>query len=186
MHNQQILSKLKPWVNNNRQWQAFSDYIDALIEQQHKALEQSDDSVLMYRSQGAVATLRKLKNASGRGKWNLSLDEAEATGLSEEHVKRKYPFSFGQLNLQRELLKRAWPKHLTWVRMLLLLLVQLRLLQKLPEDAELIKELIAAGYEEGDIKKMGMGGAYTALTVAGLLPGVKVAADIAKKGIKEG
>jgi len=61
MNNQQILSKLKPWVNNNRQWEAFSSYIDALIEQQHKALEQSDNSILMHRSQGAVATLRKLK-----------------------------------------------------------------------------------------------------------------------------
>jgi hypothetical protein len=57
----QILSKLKPWVGNNRQWLAFNDYIDALIEQQHKALEQSDSNIMMYRSQGAVATLRKLK-----------------------------------------------------------------------------------------------------------------------------
>jgi hypothetical protein len=61
MDKQQILSKLKPWVNNNRQWQAFSDYIDYLIEQQHKSLEQSEENILMYRSQGAVATLRKLK-----------------------------------------------------------------------------------------------------------------------------
>jgi hypothetical protein len=61
MNNQQILSKLKPWVNNNRQWQAFSDYIDAVIEMQQKALEQADDNVMMYRSQGAIATLRKLK-----------------------------------------------------------------------------------------------------------------------------
>jgi len=55
------LGKLKPWVNNNRQWLAFNDYIDALIEQQHKALEQSDSNIMMYRSQGSVATLRKLK-----------------------------------------------------------------------------------------------------------------------------
>ena len=61
MNNQQILSKLKPWVNNNRQWQAFSDYLDAVIEMQHKALEQADDNVMMYRSQGAIAALRKLK-----------------------------------------------------------------------------------------------------------------------------
>ena len=61
MHNQQILSKLKPWVNNNRQWQAFSDYVDAVIEMQQKALEQADDNVMMYRSQGAIAVLRKLK-----------------------------------------------------------------------------------------------------------------------------
>jgi hypothetical protein len=61
MNNQQILSKLKPWVNNNRQWQAFSDYVDAVIEMQQKALEQADDNVMMYRSQGAIAALRKLK-----------------------------------------------------------------------------------------------------------------------------
>jgi hypothetical protein len=61
MHNQQILSKLKPWVNNNRQWQAFSDYVDAVIEMQQKALEQANDNVMMYRSQGAIAALRKLK-----------------------------------------------------------------------------------------------------------------------------
>ncbi len=58
---EQILSKLKPVVNNNRQWEAFSSYIDVLIEQQHKALEQSDNNILMHRSQGAIATLRKLK-----------------------------------------------------------------------------------------------------------------------------
>jgi uncharacterized protein involved in exopolysaccharide biosynthesis len=48
-------------VGNNRQWQAFSDYIDAVIEMQQKALEQADDNVMMYRSQGAIAALRKLK-----------------------------------------------------------------------------------------------------------------------------
>jgi hypothetical protein len=48
-------------VGNNRQWQAFSDYVDMLIDQQHKALEQSDNTILMHRSQGAIATLRKLK-----------------------------------------------------------------------------------------------------------------------------
>ena len=67
----QIFSKLKPWVNNNRQWQAFSDYIDALIEQQHKALEQSDSNIMMYRSQGSVATLRKLKMLRDEVKWLL-------------------------------------------------------------------------------------------------------------------
>jgi hypothetical protein len=61
MNNQQILSKLKPWVSNNRQWQAFSDYVDAVIQMQQKALEQADDNVMMYRSQGAIAALRKLK-----------------------------------------------------------------------------------------------------------------------------
>ena len=61
MNNQQILSKLKPWVNNNRQWEAFNSYVDTMINMQHKALEQAEDNVMMYRSQGAIAVLRKLK-----------------------------------------------------------------------------------------------------------------------------
>jgi len=39
----------------------FNNYLDILIDQQHKAMEHSDNSTLMYRSQGAVATLRRLK-----------------------------------------------------------------------------------------------------------------------------
>ena len=61
MDKQQILSKLKPWVNNSRQWQAFSDYLDFVIDQQQKALEQADHSVVIHRSQGAIAAMRKLK-----------------------------------------------------------------------------------------------------------------------------
>ena len=61
MDKQQILSKLKPWVNNSRQWQAFSDYLDFVIDQQQKALEQADHSVVIHRSQGAIAAIRKLK-----------------------------------------------------------------------------------------------------------------------------
>jgi len=48
-------------VSNNHQWEAFNKYIDALIEQQHKILEQADNDIIMYRSQGAVASLKKLK-----------------------------------------------------------------------------------------------------------------------------
>jgi hypothetical protein len=59
--NKQILSKLKPLVNNNRQWEAFNSYIDYLISQQQKSLEQSDNTILIHRSQGAVSALRKLK-----------------------------------------------------------------------------------------------------------------------------
>tara|TARA_A100000171_G_C2056890_1_gene107964 strand:- start:398 stop:634 length:237 start_codon:yes stop_codon:yes gene_type:complete len=61
MNNPQTLNKLKPLVNNNRQWQALNDYIDGVIDTQRKALEQSDDNVMMYRSQGAIAALRRLK-----------------------------------------------------------------------------------------------------------------------------
>ena len=52
---------MKPLVNNNHQWEVFNNYIDELINKQHKALEQTDNSILMYRSQGAIASLRRLK-----------------------------------------------------------------------------------------------------------------------------
>ena len=52
---------MKPLVNNNHQWEAFNNYIDELINKQHKALEQTDNNILMYRSQGAIASLRRLK-----------------------------------------------------------------------------------------------------------------------------
>ena len=48
-------------VGNNRQWEAFSNYIDAVIEQHQKVLEQSDDTIMMHRQQGAITALRKLK-----------------------------------------------------------------------------------------------------------------------------
>ena len=48
-------------VGNNRQWEAFSSYIDLAIEQHQKVLEQSDDVIAVHRQQGAIAALRKLK-----------------------------------------------------------------------------------------------------------------------------
>ncbi len=48
-------------MGNNRQWEAFNNYLDVVIDMQQKALEQADDNVMMYRSQGAIAALRKLK-----------------------------------------------------------------------------------------------------------------------------
>jgi hypothetical protein len=61
MDRQQTVSRLKPLVSNNRQWEAFSSFLDLTIEQHHKVLEQSDDAVSMHRQQGAIMALRKLK-----------------------------------------------------------------------------------------------------------------------------
>jgi hypothetical protein len=62
MHNnKELLNKLKPMVSNKRQWDHFSNYLDSLIEQQHRTLEQGDNSILMHRAQGAVAVLRSLQ-----------------------------------------------------------------------------------------------------------------------------
>jgi hypothetical protein len=54
----QILGSLKPLVNHQHQ---LNKYLDALIEQHHKAIEQTDDTVVMYRTQGAITALRRLK-----------------------------------------------------------------------------------------------------------------------------
>ena len=48
-------------VNNSHQWEAFNRYVDALVEQQYKILEQADKDIAMFRSQGAIASLKKLK-----------------------------------------------------------------------------------------------------------------------------
>ena len=53
-----ILSNLKPLVNHQLQ---LNKYLDALIEQHHKAMEQADYTVVLHRTQGAIGALRRLK-----------------------------------------------------------------------------------------------------------------------------
>jgi len=48
-------------VNNNKQWDQFSEYLDFLVESQHRIMEQTEDSTILYRSQGAIFQLRRLK-----------------------------------------------------------------------------------------------------------------------------
>jgi hypothetical protein len=57
----EMYSKLKPLVSNSKQWEHFNNYLDALIEQQHRTLEQGDNTILMHRAQGAIAVLRSLQ-----------------------------------------------------------------------------------------------------------------------------
>jgi len=52
---------LKKLVNDKALWDNFVEYLDHTIGQQHKAMEQADDSIMLHRSQGAIATLRRLK-----------------------------------------------------------------------------------------------------------------------------
>ncbi len=56
-----MYSKLKPLVGNNRQWNHFSSYIDALIDTHHKTLEQSNDITDISRAQGSITALRKVQ-----------------------------------------------------------------------------------------------------------------------------
>ena len=53
--------KLKPLLNNRRQWQHFNNYIDFTIDQHHKILEQSTDIVMLHKAQGAIEILKKIK-----------------------------------------------------------------------------------------------------------------------------
>jgi len=61
MTDKQVLQQIKPLVNNPQLLTHFNDYLDSLIANQHKILEQTDDIVLVHRSQGAVAILKRLK-----------------------------------------------------------------------------------------------------------------------------
>jgi len=56
-----MYSKLKPLVGNNRQWNHFSSYIDALIDTHRKTLEQSNDITDISRAQGSIIALRKVQ-----------------------------------------------------------------------------------------------------------------------------
>mgnify|MGYP003630963973 CR=1 FL=1 len=48
-------------VNNPQQWDQFSKYLDTLIDQQHRTMEQSDNDTIVHRAQGSIYTLRRLK-----------------------------------------------------------------------------------------------------------------------------
>jgi hypothetical protein len=61
MNNKEHLNKLKGLVNNHQQWDQFSEYLDELITQQHRAMEQTDSDNIIYRAQGAIFQLRRLK-----------------------------------------------------------------------------------------------------------------------------
>ena len=52
---------LRRLTGDKELWDSFVEYIDESIAKQHKALEQADNVILMHRSQGAIAALRKLK-----------------------------------------------------------------------------------------------------------------------------
>jgi hypothetical protein len=60
-NNKQVLANLKQLVENKKLIDNFNNYIDVLIDRQHQVIEQSENNIMMYRAQGAIATLRRLK-----------------------------------------------------------------------------------------------------------------------------
>ena len=59
--NKEHLNKLKGLVSNHLQWHSFEEYLDYLISQQHRSMEQSDNAQILHRAQGAIYQLRRLK-----------------------------------------------------------------------------------------------------------------------------
>lgn len=59
---------LKRFVNDPEFWKAFVIELDEAIAMQHKNLEQSVDPVDVYRCQGQIFALKKLKQL--RDKYN--------------------------------------------------------------------------------------------------------------------
>jgi len=55
---------------------------------------------------------------------------------------------------------------------------------ELPNDLSYAFELVERGYEEGDLKKMGLGGAFATLSAMGIIPGVRIGAKAGKEAIK--
>ncbi len=52
---------LKQLVNDKECYEQFQQHIDELISMRQRALESANDSHTMYRQQGAIDVLRKLK-----------------------------------------------------------------------------------------------------------------------------
>ena len=48
-------------VNNPQLIDNFNNYIDFVVEEQHKVMEQSQDMTTLYRAQGAISILKRLK-----------------------------------------------------------------------------------------------------------------------------
>jgi hypothetical protein len=61
MAEKEWLSKLKPLASNNIQWQAYEQMLEYYLVMQSKKLEQATEPAELYRAQGAIAALRKLK-----------------------------------------------------------------------------------------------------------------------------
>ena len=52
---------LRKLTTDKELWDAFVEYIDDAIAKQHKALEQATEVSMMYKLQGSIACLRRMK-----------------------------------------------------------------------------------------------------------------------------
>ena len=61
---------------------------------------------------------------------------------------------------------------------------EIKAASELPNDLSYDFELVESGYDEGDLKKMGLGGAFAVLSTMGIVPGVRIGAKAGKEAIK--
>lgn len=61
---------------------------------------------------------------------------------------------------------------------------EIKAASELPNDLSYAFELVESGYDEGDLKKMGLGGAFAVLSTMGIVPGVRIGAKAGKEAIK--
>lgn len=52
---------LKKLVNDKELYDTFLKHVDDLIYLQHKQMERAEEPAVLYRAQGSINTLRKLK-----------------------------------------------------------------------------------------------------------------------------
>jgi protein-arginine kinase activator protein McsA len=52
---------LKQLVNDKECYDQFKEHIDDLISMRQRTMESANDAVIVYRQQGAIDVLRKLK-----------------------------------------------------------------------------------------------------------------------------
>ena len=55
------LKPLNLLCSNKDAYETFTEYLDVLIEQQHRKMEQTINSTELFQAQGAIQTLRSLK-----------------------------------------------------------------------------------------------------------------------------
>ena len=116
-------------------------------------------------------------------------DTDNSDELTEEQLRRKYPFSYRQREIKGgglEGFKEGMTQAVDLATDIMPFVGSAKAATELPEDIDYVQQLLEAGYEEGDIKKMGLGGSLAVLTGLGFIPGVKLAADVGKRAIKEG
>lgn len=55
------MMKLRKLTSDKELWDSFVEYIDDAIAKQHKSLEQATEVSMVYKLQGSIACLRRMK-----------------------------------------------------------------------------------------------------------------------------